>query len=104
MLLAHNVQKRNMSKEKYLIPPQICTENENQKHRATVWVSSELYQYSYSMLQESCGVHEAQMLHDELFLAVVVVFITHAGRRPGAAAGPASLTLQSGLAQESVVV
>ncbi len=38
------------------------------------------------------------------FLAVVVVFITPAGRRSGAAAGPASLTLQSGLAQESVVV
>lgn len=38
------------------------------------------------------------------FLAVVVVFITPAGRRPGAAAGPASLTLQSRLAQESVVV
>lgn len=32
------------------------------------------------------------------------VFITPAGRRPGAAAGPASLTLQSGFAQESVVV
>lgn len=35
---------------------------------------------------------------------VVEVFITPAGRWPGAAAGPASLTLQSGLAQESVVV
>lgn len=36
--------------------------------------------------------------------AAAVVLFTPTGRRPGAAAGPASLTLQSGLAQESVVV
>lgn len=38
------------------------------------------------------------------FVVAVVVFITPVGSRPGATAGPAALTLQSGLAQESVIV
>lgn len=42
-------------------------------------------------------------LHSKLFF-IVAVFITPACRQPGAAAGPASLALQAGLAQESVVV
>lgn len=47
-----------------------------------------------------------KLLHGKLFsfFLAVVVFITPAGRRPGAAAWPAPLTLQSGFAQESVVV
>lgn len=75
-------------------------------------VSSEFYQLQLQHVLETQLLHlglvvytRLKLLHCELFFfAVVVVFITPAGRRSGAAAGPASLTLQSGLAQESVVV
>lgn len=87
----------------------MCKEITTNKHaladddqRHTLYVSFQQLQHVVEKLKGSALCKNCCMVN--CFLAVVVVFITPAGRRSGAAAGPASLTLQSGLAQESVVV
>lgn len=71
-----------------------------------MWISIELKEIDMELLQNIwlhlfCNRLGGAAL---VSLEAAVAFITPRGRRPGAAAGPASLTLQSGLAQEPVVV